>query len=306
MTETPQIKNVAIIGVGVMGSLVAWACAVNGLETNLYDLSPEQLRRAMEKLKMWFFDGRLSKQDAQACLGRLHPYTSLEEALANVDLAFENVPEDLELKRKVLAEIGRLAHPRVLMGSNASSITCSPLAEASGRPDRFFNMNFSDPRYESLVELMGNPRTAESTMRAAKEWARAIKMVPVVTKKEIMGYTNNRIWRAIKKEALFLANEGYADFEDIDRAFMLMFGTAYGPFGRMDTVSLDSIQKVEWQYYEASRDENDKPPKILNDLVEAGHLGEKTGKGFYTYPNPAYKQAGWLRMEPPWDTSKKG
>ncbi len=152
---------------------------------------------------------------------------------------------------------------------------------------------------------MGNPKTAESTMEAAKNWVRTIQLIPVVTRKDIMGFTVNRIWRAVKKEVLFLLDRGYADPEDIDRGFMLSYNTPAGPCGMMDQIGFDTIQKIELRYYAASGDERDQPPKILNDLVAAGHLGEKTGKGFYLYPPAPYKQPGWLHMEPPWSPNKK-
>lgn len=300
--EGIKIKSVAIIGTGVMGSKVAWACAINGLETYLYDINKEQLYGAVDRICGWFFSDNNSETEAQASQSRLHPCETLEEALAEADLAFENVPEVLELKQSVHNKIGRIAHPEMLMGSNASSLLCTPLAEASGRPDKFFNMNFTDPVDRGLVELMWNPKTDISTMAAAKEWARTIQMVPVVTKKEIMGYTMNRIWRAIKKECLFLADKGYADIEDIDRGFMLSYGTPYGPFGLIDKIGLHSIQKVEMRYHDASQDDSDRPPELLNNLVDTGHLGEISGKGFYEYPDPAYTKPGWLRMEPPWDS----
>jgi 3-hydroxybutyryl-CoA dehydrogenase len=189
----------------------------------------------------------------------------------------------------------------VLQGSNASSLLCSPLAEASGRAEKFFNMNFTDPHSgEELVELMWNPKTAESTKKAAIQWARTLKMVPIICRKELMGYAFNRIWRAVKKEALHVASIGAADPEDIDRAWMLVYGTPHGPFGLMDRIGLDSIQRVEMRYYDASGDERDKPARILNDLVKAGHLGEKSGRGFYSWPDPAFEQPGWLRKQPPW------
>jgi 3-hydroxybutyryl-CoA dehydrogenase len=222
-----------------------------------------------------------------------------------VDLAFESVYEDLEVKKRAHAEIGRLAPPHVLIGSNASSLLCAPLAEASGRPDRFFNMNFTDPHSEQLVESMWNPKTSEATRKAALRWARTLKMVPIVCRKDLMGYSFNRVWRAIKREVLWVADLGASDPEDIDRAWMLSYGTPIGPFGMMDKIGLDTIQKVEMRYYDASGDKRDLPPKILNDLVTAGHLGEKTGRGFYTYPNPAYTQTGWLQKKPPWASTEE-
>ena len=297
-----EIKRIAKVGVGVMGCNVAWACVVNGLEVNLYDQSEAQVKAAHERLKSWLFDGSLSEDEAREALMRVHPCRSLEEALSNVELAYESVYEDLEIKQKVHAEIGRLAAPHVMQGSNASSLTCSPLAEASGRPDKFFNMNFTDPHSgEELVEIMWNPKTDESTKKAAIQWAKSIRMVPVVCKEELMGYALNRIWRAVKKEALYVADTGAASPADIDRAWMLIFGTPYGPFGLMDRIGLDSVQRIEMRYHDASGDPSDNPPKILNDLVAAGHLGEKSGKGFYEWPNPTYTQEGWLRKRPPWD-----
>ena len=126
-------------------------------------------------------------------------------------------------------------------------------------------------------------------------------MVPVICNKDLMGYGFNRIWRAVKKEALHLADSGAVNPEDVDRFWVLCFGSRLGPFAQMDEIGLDTILNVEKQYYEESRDEGDKPPKILTDLVDAGHFGKKSGKGFYDYPNPAYSQPGWLYKEQPWE-----
>jgi 3-hydroxybutyryl-CoA dehydrogenase len=299
------INSVAVIGAGQMGYIVSWLCAANGgLETYLYDISEEQLQKTLKRLEESFAE-RLSKEESRAALAKIRSCDTLSQALSQADLSFENVPEDIELKKRVHAEIGRLASPHTLMGSNASSLLCSPFAEASGRPEKFFNMNFAviDPQGEALVEIMWNPKTSGATKTAAIAWARKMNVVPLITKKEIMGYTFNRTWRAIKKEVLYLADQGYADPQDIDRAWMLLFGTPQGPFGMMDQIGLDSIQRVEMQYHRDSGDPRDAPPKILNALVEAGHLGEKTGHGFYRWPNPDFTKPGWLTKEPPWDSN---
>jgi len=298
---TIEIKKMAKIGTGVMGTNVIWGCAVNGIDVNLYDEKPGAVERSVKMLNSWFFDGNLSKVDAKAASARLHPCAGLEEALTDVDLAFESVFEDLDVKKNIHEKIGRIAASHVLQGTNASSLMCSPIAEASGRPENFFNMNFTDPHSgEELVEVMWNPKTSESTRKAAVAFAKKIKMIPIVCNKELMGYAFNRIWRAVKKEALYVANSGAASPADIDRAWMLIFGTPHGPFGLMDRIGLDSVHKVEMRYYDDSGDERDKPPKILDDLLEKGDRGEKTGKGFYTWPNPAFKQPEWLRKQGPW------
>ena len=120
-------------------------------------------------------------------------------------------------------------------------------------------------------------------------------LVPLVVKKEIAGFLFNRIWGAIKNEALFLVDRGYASFEDIDRAWMINTGMKIGPFGLMDMVGLDVIYKVCMAYYKETQDEREKPPKILIEKVKKGELGVKTQKGFYSYPNPAYQNPNWLK-----------
>jgi 3-hydroxybutyryl-CoA dehydrogenase len=299
-----EISKIGIVGAGTMGTRIAFRCAASDLETRLFDGYPAALDKATERLSGWLSqrvgDGRLSLAQAQAIRGRLRPCRSLQECVADADLVIETVPEILELKRQVLAEVDELAQADTLIATNSSSIPCSRLADATARPDKVFNINFSDPTHDELVELMKGPQTSLSTMAAGEAFVRSLGMVPIVTWKEIMGFTFNRIWRAIKRETLHLVAEGYSDFEDIDRAWMLEFGTPWGPCGLMDKIGLDVIRDVERQYYLESGDERDRPPPFLEEWVSSGHLGVKTGRGFYTYPDPAYEQAGWLRKQLPW------
>ncbi|MSP47895.1 MAG: 3-hydroxyacyl-CoA dehydrogenase family protein [Alphaproteobacteria bacterium] len=283
-------RPIAIIGCGVMGAKVAWACARAGIPTRAFDTSAAQLDKSLALIRSW------SEGEERAVLERcLTATATLEEALAGAQLAFENVPEDLDLKLRLHADVGRRLEGGAYMGSNTSSLLCSPLAEASGRPARFFNMNFTDPRAQGLVEIMGGPETAPEAIAFARAWAGAIGMVPILTRRENMGYSFNRLWRAIKKEVLHQVDRGYGDPEDIDRAWMLTFGTPYGPFGLMDQVGLRTVLKIEEQYFAASGDESDRPPAMLVAMVERGELGFVSGKGFYDYPDPAYERPGWLK-----------
>ena len=118
--------------------------------------------------------------------------------------------------------------------------------------------------------------------------------LPIVTKREIKGFSLNRVWRAIKKECLYLWGQGYIDPEDLDRAFILEWNTEYGPFALMDKVGLDVVRDIEMSYFRESRDTTDIPPAALDEMIKNGYLGEKSGKGFYEYPNPAYGEKGWL------------
>jgi 3-hydroxybutyryl-CoA dehydrogenase len=299
------ITRVGIVGAGTMGCRIACRSAVSGLETYVYDAYPEALDRSMGALQEWLREqvsrGELTEEEAECARSRVHPCESLEGCAADVELVVETVPENIELKREVFAEIDALAPSEVLIATNSSSLPCSWLANATQRPDQVFNVNFSDPRIDDLVEVMKGVQTSEETLAAGVAFVRALGMVPIVTYKEIMGFSFNRVWRAIKRETLHLVADGYSTFEDLDRAWMLEFHMPYGPFGLMDRIGLDVVRDIEKQYYLESGEERDKPPQMLEEMVAQGYLGVKSGRGFYTYPNPAYEQPGWLRKEPPWD-----
>lgn len=282
-------RPVAIIGGGVMGTKVAWACARAGIDTRIFEIDAVQRERAVRNASSWGSDADKAKVAAH-----LRATGDLDAVLSDAQLAFENVPEDLALKTRVLGEIGAKLAAGARMGSNTSSLLCTPLAAASGRPALFFNMNFSDPRTDRLVEIMLSPMTAAATLDFALAWARAIAMVPVVTRKERMGYSFNRLWRAIKKEVLQQVADGHADPQDIDRAWMLSFGTSMGPFGMMDEIGLTTIRKIEQQYHLASGDPSDAPPAFLDRMIAEGKLGVASGEGFYKHPGPAYRRPGWL------------
>jgi len=298
-----KINTVAIIGAGTMGREVSWACAKNGFNVRIYEQDDEARRNAETTLHEWF-DLDFSEEKSQDAKSRTYMAASLEDALEGVDLAFENVPEIIELKQKVHKQIDEIAADHVLQGSNASALKCSSIASATKRADRFFNMNFTFPRAgNQLVELMPNPETNPATMAAAKNWAQRIGMIPIALNREILGYVQNRIWRAIKKECLFLVDQGYTTPSDIDRGFMLAMGLKTGPFALMDKIGLPTVKKIEDTYYAETGDPSDRPPACLTDLIEKGFVGANSEGGFYSYPNPEYEQDGWLEGLTPKDES---
>jgi 3-hydroxybutyryl-CoA dehydrogenase len=282
-------RPVAVIGAGVMGTKVAWACARSGLPTRLFDSAPGKAAEARLRAATWGTDA-----ERQRILDLLVVAERLADAVAGVQLAFENAPERLDLKHAVLAAIGTAAPGDAYIGTNASSLTPTSLAAASGRPERFFNLNFSDPRTDRLTELMTAADAALETREFAKEWARHIGMVPVEVMKEQLGYSFNRLWRVIKQEALRQIAEGYATPDSIDRSWMLIFGTAMGPCGLMDEVGLHSVLAIERIYHAASGEPRDRPPEFLERMVAEGRLGVASGEGFYRHPDPAYRRPGFL------------
>lgn len=296
-----MLNNVTIVGSGTQGSMLAFRSAAFGRTVYLYDLYEEQLSAAMKKIKSWFGNwvesGRLDVAVATAAYNRITTTTNLEEALTDCDIVIENVPEILELKQKVWSQIDELAPEKTLLTTNSSSLKSSDININTKRKEKTFNINFMTPTTDDLVEFMFNSDTSEKTKEVALEFLKAQNNVPIVTNKEIKGFSLNRVWRAIKKECLKLWAEGYITPSDFDRAWVLDWGTPYGPFGLMDKVGLDIVKQIELTYYAESQDPDDIPPVALDEMIEKNFLGEKTGKGFYSYPNPEYLQKGWLKGE---------
>ena len=289
-----SIDRVTIIGTGVMGTQVAWACVAHGLCVTLYDIEQENAQHAERQVLAWLAEDKQRSTGPSIQGGTIQVARTLKAAAQRADLIFENVPEDAVIKRHVFREVETSKLPDALIGSNASSLTWSHLASELRDPSRFFLLNFSPPRLHKLVEYMDGPMTTAHTRGSALTFARKIGMIPVVTRREIMGYIGNRIWRAIKKECLFLLDGDYALPDDIDRAFVLAQGTQLGPCALMDLVGLHSVLRVEEQYFAASQCEADRPPRLLTEMVKRGKLGVSTGQGFYKYPGPSYERPGWL------------
>jgi 3-hydroxybutyryl-CoA dehydrogenase len=292
-----RISKVGIVGAGTMGRRIAFQCLAAGREVGLFDISNEAAEAAQEAIRSWFSEraancrpprrGRREKMPSPTIC------TSIRECVSGVDLAIETVTEDERTKRKVFAEIDRHAGPRTLIATNTSSLPGSRLADATRRPEKTFNFNFG-PLGDLKVEVMGHPRTAPSSLEAAVGFVWGIGLVPILVKREIMGYALNRVWRAVKKEVLFLIEGGYATAEDIDQGWILEWKTSLGPCGLMDVVGLDVVRDIEMVYYKNSRDPSDRPPKFLLKMIREGKLGVKSGEGFYKYPSPAYGRPGWL------------
>ncbi|MBR0599283.1 3-hydroxyacyl-CoA dehydrogenase family protein [Sinanaerobacter chloroacetimidivorans] len=293
------IKNVTIVGSGVQGSMLAFRSALYGKNVCIYDVSHEAAQKALNKIKDWLSeysaDGKIKTNEIDDVLMRIQISDNLKEALADAELAIENVPEKLELKQKVWSEIDMAAPEITLLTTNSSSLRSSQIGVNVKRKDKTFNLNFMTPTRDDLVEVMWNDDTSEKSKALILEFLKSNKHIPIITNKEIKGFSLNRVWRVIKKECLKLWAEGYIRPEDLDRAFMMEWATDHGPFGLMDKVGLDVIRDIEYSYYNESGDQSDVPPKALDEMIEKGWLGEKTGKGFYEYPDPAYLKPDFFK-----------
>ena len=299
-----EISRVAIVGAGTMGRRIAFQCARTGMPCHLYDLVPEVLENARVQIEDWLQE-KLGVDGAEAAMARIEFCRELEGCLSDADLVIENVPENLELKRQVFAQLDAAAPAHTVLATNSSSLPASRIATETSRPDKVLNLNFGNlPEDDLLVELMAADAVPSAVLDMTEELLKTIGTIPILTRKEIMGFSLNRVWRAIKREALHLVGDGYVHFEDLDRAWILSFGSRGSPFALMDEIGLDVVRDIEQQYFEASGEERDRPPEFLERMVAAGRLGVKSGRGFYSYPNPEYEADGWLEKKLPWTDGK--
>jgi len=297
------IKKICVVGAGTMGHQIALQCATHNYNVHLVDTSKEVLGNAREKIGK-VLEGRvncgeISSDSMEKTLSKIRYTADLEKAAGDADFVIEAVYEDIEVKRQVFSQLDRICPSHTIFSTNSSSIRCSAIVDATKRPEKVLNMHFLIGVWvRPLVEVMGSSSTSDETIKTTVQLGQRIGLTPVTVNGEVTGYIFNRLWRAIKKTALHIADKGYASFEDVDRAFMIGIPAPFGPFMGMDTIGLDVILAIEEQWYRESGDESDKPPKILVEKVKKGELGVKTGKGFYQYPNPSFERPGWLKREP--------
>nr|MDO8080058.1 3-hydroxyacyl-CoA dehydrogenase family protein [Candidatus Freyarchaeota archaeon] len=285
-----EIKTVSMIGAGFMGKQIAAWAATHGYALRIYDNSPEALEKAKEFVIgtiEFYFMGKDAKGDKKEVLSKVTYHDKLSDAVADADFILEAVPEDLELKKKVFAQIDKAAPPHAIIATNSSSIPVSKIEGAVKRKDKVLNVHFYAPIYQRpMVDIMRGTKTSDETLEKGKEWIESIDCVPLVVKKECLGFVFNRVWRAVKKECLKIWAGGYADFKDVDRAWRIFSGMNMGPFALMDSIGLDVVYDIEMSYYKESGNPDDKPPKALKDMIDRGELGMKSGKGFYDWKGP--------------------
>lgn len=294
-----SLRRVCVYGAGTLGWQIALQCAYHGHDVNLLDISDKALENASQRiaaeLDQWVVAGEATTEDKLGTLEKINRVSDAREAVRGVDIVIEAVPEKLEIKRSVFKELDAISDSQTILATNSSSIRVSKIEDATTRPDRVLNTHFySLPWRSRVVELMRGTLTSDHTMSLVERFMRSAGMLPLIVRKESTGFIHNRVWRAVKREVLHLVDEGVASYEDVDRAWMSIYDTEIGPFGMMDRVGLDVVRDIEMVYYSESGADRDAPPKLLLDKIEGGELGVKTGKGFYTYPNPAYLDRDWL------------
>jgi 3-hydroxybutyryl-CoA dehydrogenase len=304
MNMAEKIERIAVVGLGILGAQIAIQAAGHGCQVTGFDEMPEAFDRAnqvifasIEAQQIFPVMGLESWREA---MGRVKVTADLEHAVGRADLVIEAVPERLELKRAVFARLDALAPARAILATNSSSIPISRIESATARPGQCMNLHFYFPALGmNLVDVMAGGRPDARVVDACLEWVRSIGCLPIRLHKETFGFCLNRMQHAARREALHLWAGGAVDLADMDRAWMAWTKMPFGFFGMMDQVGLDVVYHVEMSYYEETKDPRFLPPAALKEMIDRGELGAKSGKGFYDYPNPDYKQPWFLSGKKP-------
>jgi 3-hydroxybutyryl-CoA dehydrogenase len=281
-----QIHKVGVIGAGTMGNGIAQTCAVAAIDVVMIDVSEAAVLRGVStitgSLDRLLKKEKIGKADKEAALKRIEGTTDYA-ALAGVDLVIEAATENEELKYKILREADAVANASAIIASNTSSISITKLAAATSRPAKFVGMHFFNPvPLMALVEVIRGLQTDDATVSAVVSLAKRLGKTPIVVKNS-PGFVVNRVLCPMLNEAIFALQEGLASAEDIDNGMKLGCSHPIGPLALADMIGLDVLLAVMEVFYRDFNDPKFRPALLLKEMVAAGHLGRKTGRGFFSY-----------------------
>jgi 3-hydroxybutyryl-CoA dehydrogenase len=285
-----EIRRVAVLGCGLMGSGIAEVSAKAGYETwvrEVDDALAERGNKAIRKsLDRAVERGKLDAGLRDQILARIHMTTSLEQ-LKDADIVIEAVTENLDLKNAMFTTLDTLCGPDTIFASNTSSLTIAAMAAATRRPDRFVGLHFFNPvPVMKLVEVVRTIATGAPTFERAFQFARSLGKEPVVAK-DASGFIVNRLLVPYMLDAIHCLEQGLATTEDIDKAMTLGTGYPMGPFVLADFVGIDTLYRIAEIMFEEFREARFAPPPLLKRMVTLGYFGRKSGKGFYDYSGSA-------------------
>jgi len=283
-----QVKKVLVVGSGLMGSGIAQVCAQAGIQVLLNDVSGEALAKAIKNIEWsvgkFIEKGKLAEKK-EAIIGRITAITDLDPA-KDIDLAIEAVFEQLELKQQIFEKLDQLCPPHTLLASNTSAIPISDLAAVTHRADKVLGLHFFSPvPMMQVVEVVKGMATTEDSARTGRDFVKKIGKEPVTVNRDVPGFAINRINFPSTIEAMNLVEQGVVSVEDVDKGVRLGLGRKMGIFETGDMVGLDVTYGALMAMYHETGDSRWYPPLLLRRKVKAGHLGRKTGRGWYPY-NP--------------------
>ena len=281
------IDSVAVIGAGTMGAGIAQVCAQAGWKTNLFDAFPEGLERGMKAIDA-FWDkgiarGKTSPEQKTEWAANLHAVSDMAEAVGDVDLVIEAVPEIPELKHKIFADLGAMTREDCILGTNTSSLSIADIAAASGRADKVIGMHFFNPvPIMKLLELVKHDSCSEETIAVAESAGKAMGKTTILVK-DIPGFATSRLGVVLGNEAIRMLADGVASAKDIDTAMVLGYKHPMGPLALTDLVGLDVRRDILLNLKKSFNDDSYTPHPLLEKMVAEGRLGKKSGKGIYDW-----------------------
>lgn len=281
------MMRIAVLGAGQMGSGIAQVCAAAGYPVVLSDLDPAALERARatiaSSLDRLLAKARITEHDKAATLQRITT-ASGAAALADADLVIEAVTENIDLKRAIFRELSASCRPDTILASNTSSISMTRLAAVVDHPGRVIGMHFMNPvPMMQLVEVISARQTSRQTRDTVEALARALGKVPVDVRNS-PGFIANRVLIPMINEAAFCLHEGLASAEEIDTVMKLGMAHPMGPLALADLIGIDTVLSIMQVLLDGFKDPKYRPCPLLVEMVDAGHLGRKSGQGFFTYP----------------------
>jgi 3-hydroxybutyryl-CoA dehydrogenase len=282
-----EIKKLAVLGAGIMGAGIAQVAAEAGYSVVIRDIEDRFVEKGLATIKgnldRAVSKGKLDAPAAAAILGRVAGTTDLKAAVADADFVIEAVVEVMTIKKQVLKELDELCRPETVIASNTSGLSITEMAAATARPDRIIGMHFFNPvPVMKLVELIRGFVTSDATFAVTKALTEKFGKTPIEIK-EAPGFAVNRILCPMINEAIFVYAEGIAAAEDIDRGMVLGANHPIGPLALADMVGLDTLLLVLEGLHQELGEDKYRPAPLLRKMVRAGHLGRKSGQGFYDY-----------------------
>jgi 3-hydroxybutyryl-CoA dehydrogenase len=280
------IQTVGIIGAGTMGNGIAQACAVSNVNVLMLDINEQAVERGLKtvsgSLDRLIKKEKMTEGGKATALSLIRGTTNLAD-LKDADFIIEAATENEGLKRKILKDVDAIARPEVIIATNTSSITITGLAASTSRPDKFIGMHFFNPvPMMALVEIIRGLATSDETYAATEELSKRLGKSPICVKNN-PGFVVNRILCPMINEAIFVLAEGLASAEDIDNGMRLGTNQPIGPLALADMIGLDTMLSVMEVFYNGFNDSKYRPAPLLKEMVAAGYLGRKTGRGFYVY-----------------------
>ena len=288
------VKNITVLGSGVMGHGIAQVSATAGYNVVLRDIKQEFLDKAMEKIK-WSLDKlvskeKISKEEGDAIFSRITPIVNLNEAVKNAELVIEVVPEIMDLKKSVYAELDKAANPEVVFASNTSTLPITEIANTTSRPEKFIGIHFfNPPQLMKLVEVIPGEKTSQEITDLTLEYVKSVNKQAVVCRKDVPGFIINRLFIPMVHEACYAQDRTNSTLEEIDSAVKFKLGFPMGIFELADFTGMDVIHKATVEMH--LRDKKViNPHPTVEKMFDEKKLGQKSGEGYYKYSDDKYER----------------